>query len=80
MIEGRKKNAIIAAVLSFFLPGLGQVYLGQMWKGLAIFGATIFSVEFIIVPAIIAIVATIDAYMIGNKLRAGYMVDEWEFF
>lgn len=28
------KNPGTAAVLSFFLPGLGQIYNGQMWWGI----------------------------------------------
>ncbi len=30
-------NAIIAAILSFFIPGLGQVYVGDWKKGVIFF-------------------------------------------
>ncbi len=30
-------NAILAAILSFFIPGLGQAYAGDMKKGIIFF-------------------------------------------
>ncbi len=37
-----KKNPIIAAVASFFIPGFGQIYSGEVRKGIGFFliGAT----------------------------------------
>ena len=35
------KNPIIAAVLSFVIPGVGQIYNGEMKKGLVLLGATV---------------------------------------
>jgi TM2 domain-containing membrane protein YozV/ribosomal protein L40E len=32
--EGERKSSGIAAVLSFFFPGLGQIYNGQIGKGI----------------------------------------------
>jgi signal peptidase I len=32
-----KKNPMIAAVLSFLIPGFGQIYSGEVRKGLGIF-------------------------------------------
>ena len=39
---GRKKDAGIAALLSFFIPGAGQLYNGQMGKGAAFLMVMIF--------------------------------------
>lgn len=37
-ISGKtKKNPMIAAVLSFLFPGFGQIYSGEVRKGLSIF-------------------------------------------
>lgn len=34
MNEMRKHRAGVAAVLSFFLPGVGQIYNGDIWRGI----------------------------------------------
>ena len=36
LIAPSGKNTVLAAILSCCIPGLGQIYLGQLWKGLAI--------------------------------------------
>lgn len=36
MCMGEEKNSGIAVVLSFFIPGLGQIYNGQIGKGILI--------------------------------------------
>ena len=38
---GGGDNAVLAAVLSCIIPGLGQVYLGKVVRGLVIFGGLI---------------------------------------
>lgn len=41
-MEGRKrKRPYLAAALSFFLPGLGQIYNGQFAKGVAVFALVV---------------------------------------
>lgn len=35
--EYSSKNPTLAGVLSFLIPGLGQVYNGDVWKGILIF-------------------------------------------
>jgi hypothetical protein len=49
-----KKNPILAAVLSFLIPGTGQVYSGEVRKGLGIF-------------LIGAIFAILDIFLIRNN-------------
>ena len=36
-----KKNPGAAAVLSFFIPGLGQIYNGELGKGITIIAAAV---------------------------------------
>lgn len=36
-MKGKKRIPIIAAILSFFTPGLGQLYNGQIFKGICFF-------------------------------------------
>ena len=58
------------------------MYLGQVGKGLAIFGAAFAS--WFVVPLlgnlVIWIVAIFDAYQVGAALRSGRPVGKWEFF
>ncbi|AKB79655.1 hypothetical protein MSHOH_3172 [Methanosarcina horonobensis HB-1 = JCM 15518] len=39
----KRKNPVIAALLSLIIPGLGQVYAGDLYKGLALFAALVVS-------------------------------------
>ncbi len=36
-LEGKNMNAILAAILSFFIPGLGQAISGDIQKGIIFF-------------------------------------------
>lgn len=65
-------NAILAAILSFFIPGLGQAYAGDIKRGIFVFlAAMIFLVAiylffkdaiYYIVDILISIYAAYDAY------------------
>ena len=74
------KNAILAAVLSFFLlGGVGQLYLGQNKKGIILIVATIVLMCFGI-GLIIPVLGAIDAYMIADKLAKGETVGDMQWF
>ena len=69
------KNPGVAAVLSFFISGLGQIYNGQIVKGLIILGVQVFNailtvilIGFITGP-IVWIWAIYDAYSTAKKLN-----------
>lgn len=72
------KEPFIAAVLSFLLPGLGQVYNGDFKKGLFIqiayiitwMAAFIFFL-FAVIPIVILIYAIYEAYTEADKMRKG---------
>jgi len=52
----------IAAVMSFFMPGLGQLYKGHLPSGLALFCCTLVGYGLFIIPGIFFhIVAVFDA-------------------
>ena len=65
-------NGILAAILSFFIPGLGQAYAGDVKKGLIFFVAAIivgviavfiFRAWFVsLINLVISIYAAYDAY------------------
>ena len=67
-----------AAVLNLF-PGLGQLYLGQITKGISLFLAwsvlSIVSAGMLSLPLWITI--GIDAYLVGRKLARGQAVGFW---
>lgn len=53
----------VPAILSFFIPGLGQIVKGQVGKGILIFIGVAIGLVFFVVPgAIIWIWQIIDAY------------------
>jgi TM2 domain-containing membrane protein YozV len=55
--DNPKKSPIIAAVTSFFVPGLGQIYNGDLIKGLAfiIIGIILVLLAFVfVIPAMMA--------------------------
>ncbi|MDQ4106262.1 MAG: DUF5683 domain-containing protein [Actinomycetota bacterium] len=70
------KNAGVAAVLSFLIPGLGQIYNGQILKGLIIVVVQLINVAltnvligFIFYP-IVLVYAVYDAYNAANRINA----------
>jgi TM2 domain-containing membrane protein YozV len=73
----QKKSAGVALILSFFLPGLGQIYNGQTGKGI---GMIILSVIFWLLSTIVIgipfyiilwIYGMYNAYSTANQINAG---------
>jgi TM2 domain-containing membrane protein YozV len=72
-IKNKRKSPILAALLSCIIPGLGQVYAGDIFRGLAIIAALGFS--FCLMALIIGfftffgiwIFAVADAYNMVRK-------------
>ena len=58
-----ERSPAIAAILSFIIPGMGQIYNGQVGKGLLIFFTA-----WLIMPWVIGI---FDAYNTADKIRQG---------
>jgi len=68
--------------LNVIVVGLAQILFGQVAKGLAILGAA-FVLGIItggITFFLVAPIAIIDGFMVGNVLKAGQPVGKWEFF
>jgi TM2 domain-containing membrane protein YozV len=70
------KNAGLAAVLSFLVPGLGQIYNGQIAKGLVIVVVQLINVAltnvligFVFYP-IVLVYAVFDAYRTAQRINA----------
>jgi hypothetical protein len=75
--------------LNLFCPGIAQLILGQLWKGLLIIGfATLFGLAMSRFPASvmsfaafgILIGSTVDAYMVGKALKFGTSIGKWDWF
>ena len=81
-IRNNGKSASTATILSCLVIGLGQMYLGQIMKGVAILlgGIVLSTVTAGILGLPIWIAAMIDAYKIGKRLENGETVGQWQFF
>ncbi len=72
-IRGKRKSPLLAALLSLIIPGLGQVYAGDLLRGFALLAGLGISlclmaliIGFLTFPAI-WIFAVIDAYKMVKK-------------
>ena len=72
------KDPFIAAILSFVFPGLGQVYNGDLKKGLAVQIGFIISLLFggifplfFLIPLGVLLTGVYDAYTEADKIRKG---------
>lgn len=81
-IAGSNKSILLAMILSFFLPGVGQMYYGQVYKGIVLLlvACAIGTPTVGLGVPLISLIAVIDAYAIGKKLNRGVSVGSWEFF
>lgn len=53
IIRERRFNPIVAGLLSFFIPGLGQLYKGQLIRAILWFLLTPVGYWFFVVPGVI---------------------------
>lgn len=61
-LQNNQKHGV-PAVLSFFIPGLGQLVKGQVGKGILIFIGVAIGLVFLVVPGVIIwIWQIVDAY------------------
>ena len=65
-VKKEEHSPALAAILSFIVAGLGQMYNGQVWKGLLIFITSL-----LLIPWIIGI---FDAYFVAKKINKGEIV------
>lgn len=63
-------NHVLSAVLSALLPGLGQVYNGQVGKGLGIFFSTLF-LWMLLLGWSVHLWSIFDAYHTGKRIKYG---------
>ena len=70
------RSPILAAILSLFLSGLGQIYNGEVTKGVVYIVVQIINaalttvlIGFVLMP-IVGLWATIDAYLVAKRNNA----------
>lgn len=73
--EGLESDELLPVFLSF-IPGVGQIMMGQTVKGLVMLGASFFCLNFF---GLLTIASILDAYLIA-KVKKKREVDDWEFF
>jgi TM2 domain-containing membrane protein YozV len=67
-----EKNPFLAAICSFFIPGLGQVYNGETALGVAVFLGTVIGAFIFLIPGLIVwIFGMYNAYTIATKMNTG---------
>ena len=79
---GVRKSPSTAGCLSFLICGVGQMYNGQVAKGVVLLIAALVvgSFTFGVGGLIILIISIVDAIKIAEKINAGKTVGQWEFF
>ena len=70
-------NCILAAILSFFIPGLGQAYAGNIKKGIFFFAVSILVFitiglvfqewVYYVVDVLVSIYIAYDAYLLAKE-------------
>lgn len=77
-----KKGKRSGVLISFFLPGVGQIYLGQIPKGACILSAHLLIglVTWGVGSLPIWILGMIDTYKLQKKLLSGQPIRQWDFF
>jgi TM2 domain-containing membrane protein YozV len=77
------KSPSLAALLSFLMVGMGQVYLGQVEKGLCMLGVVlllIMNATLGPLGVVILFLNVVDAYLLGRRVKAGQQVRRWQVF
>lgn len=70
------KSAGLAAVLSFFIPGVGQIYNGQIFKGIILIVIDAINLLLMtiligyVTHAIVVIYAVYDAYKTAERINS----------
>jgi len=79
----RKKNEFVAAIASLFVTGLGQLYNGQIGKGILYFIIFIFFfislfqfIGFLLLP-IWWLIGIVDAYITACKINNGNWAEKF---
>jgi TM2 domain-containing membrane protein YozV len=68
----KKKEPVLSAILGFIFAGSGQVYNGELGKGILILVGTVIGLFIFVIPGIIVwIFGIYDAYTTAEKMNKG---------
>jgi TM2 domain-containing membrane protein YozV len=68
----QEKNAGVALILSFLFTGSGQVYNGEMGKGIGVLLGTIIGYMIFVIPGLLVFLYGLyDAYTTAQKMNKG---------
>jgi TM2 domain-containing membrane protein YozV len=68
-MQHKRWSRLVAAILSFVIPGLGQLYKGQVFNGLLWFVVVIAGYVAFVVPGAVLHVLCILGAMMGDPYR-----------
>lgn len=77
------KSPFVAGLLSFLMVGMGQIYIGQLEKGLTMIAIVLLLIVTVVLGPLgllILIFNVVDAFMLARKLNQGMTVRKWQFF
>lgn len=79
----QSKSPVLAGLLSFLLIGMGQVYLGQVEKGLSMLSVALLLIMKVVLGPlglVLLILNVLDAFLLARKIERGQPVRKWQFF
>ena len=77
------KSPGLAALLSFLLVGMGQIYLGQVEKGLCMLVVVLLLIMSAVqgpLGVVILLLNVLDAFLLGRKVKQGQRIRKWQLF
>lgn len=81
--EPQSKSPVLAALLSFLLVGMGQIYIGQIEKGVTMI-VIVMSLMLTIAPGpwgmVILFFNVLDAFVLAHRINKGRKLGRWQLF
>ena len=77
------KSPVLAALLSFLMVGMGQIYIGQVEKGLTMIGVVLLLIVTVVLGPLglmILLFNVVDAFVLARIVNKGKPIRKWQFF
>jgi TM2 domain-containing membrane protein YozV len=77
------KSPVLAALLSFLMVGMGQIYIGQVEKGLTMIGVVLLLIVTVVLGPLgllILVFNVVDAFVLARIVNQGKPIRKWQFF
>ena len=77
------KSPVLAALLSFLLVGMGQIYIGQVEKGLTMIAVVLLLIVTVVLGPLgllILLLNVVDAFVLARIVNKGKPIRKWQFF